>query len=263
MTYHDDITRLYRRAGYHFILADGNVLHGGDNRFPNITTEWLTFSKSFYSAVMADLGSTMTVNIVNDPVLLQQYSNFTHMINESDVDNQWRHPGPARDSYENLKNNSDIGALGITPSTFYTQFLCQVPKRKPTGQLLVSVLVADLVLLSALWALVKLATTIMIDRRSVESQYCQGCREILLNAKGDGQELGSMLSETEDNTITQPTSTRLRAGAGIRHSSNISTNSALPLLDVGFRAGDWDYDETSRNDQSAFSSTTRIGGHRW
>ena len=54
-------------------------------------------------------------------------------------------PGPARDSYEALKDQT-----GPLQAVVFTKYLCQVPRRKSTGTLLLSILVADLVFMQAL-----------------------------------------------------------------------------------------------------------------
>jgi hypothetical protein len=52
-----------------------------------------------------------------------------------------------------------IGKPHITPSTIFTTYLCQTPERKLTTALIISVLLANLVLLRALWTIVTMVAT--------------------------------------------------------------------------------------------------------
>lgn len=63
----------------------------------------------------------------------------------------------------------------ITPSVLATTYVCQVPRLKSTGTLIVSVLVADLVLLQAIWKLFVLATNYFLTLNKDERRYCEEC----------------------------------------------------------------------------------------
>ncbi len=162
------------------------VLH---HIYPDIWTQADNFAKAFYSAILVDLGSNFSANILTDPKLLQPLTNFETM---TDLEKPWLKAGPARQSFEQLQNST--GGLGITPSTIYAQYLCQVPKQKATGSLLVSILVADLVLLQALWQIVKWVTTSWVGHRDPHANYCEGCST---DYKGhDEHELGHLDKNT-------------------------------------------------------------------
>ena len=82
----------------------------------------------------------MVPNILVNVTSLQHFTQkFTSMQNNTPN----ARPGPARDSYEALKNQT--GPLNTSTAVISTKYLCQVPRRKSTGTLLVSILVADLV----------------------------------------------------------------------------------------------------------------------
>ena len=103
------------------------------------------------------------------------------------------HPGPAHDSYEALKDHT--GPLNTSTAVISTKYLCQVPKRKSTGTLLLSILVADLVFMQALWKMFELCTvawlahkdpkgrkrsSVRVDEAQrlmlvVIANYCSGC----------------------------------------------------------------------------------------
>ncbi len=124
------------------------------NAAPNIWLASDSLAKSFYSTILTDLGQTSTVpNILLNATTLQYFTqNFTSMQNYTPN----AQPGPARDSYEALKDQT--GPLNTSTAVISTKYLCQVPRRKSTGTLFVSILVADLVFMQALWKIFNLCT---------------------------------------------------------------------------------------------------------
>jgi hypothetical protein len=106
-----------------------------------------TLAKSFYSAVYADLGRVNGSNILTNEDILQKLTS-----NYSNIAFNKVSAGPATDSYEALKETT--GKPVLTPSTIFTTYLCQIPERKLTTTLIVSVLLANLVLLRALWTII-------------------------------------------------------------------------------------------------------------
>jgi hypothetical protein len=57
------------------------------------------------------------------------------------------------------------GKAEVTPSTIFTTYLCQTPERKLTTALVVLVLLADLVLLRALWSIMTFVTVHIVNAR--------------------------------------------------------------------------------------------------
>ncbi|MCJ1468157.1 hypothetical protein MMC07_006785 [Pseudocyphellaria aurata] len=114
------------------------------------------FAKIFYSLVLADLGNDSTENVLKNASLLQ---NYTHARNTS---NGW---------FQSYNNNS----LNLNSSTIYQEYLCQVPQRKPIGPLLVSIFVADLVLLQAVWKILNWITTAWTEHHQHQAKFCEGC----------------------------------------------------------------------------------------
>ena len=125
-----------------------------NNAAPNIWLASDSLAKSFYSTILTDLGQTTTVpNILLNATTLQYFTqNFTSMQNNTPN----AQPGPARDSYEALKDQT--GPLNTSTAVISTRYLCQVPRRKSTGTLFVSILVADLVFMQALWKIFNFCT---------------------------------------------------------------------------------------------------------
>lgn len=129
-----------------------------NNASPNIWLASDSLAKSFYSTIMTDLGqTTATPNILLNETALQYFTqNFTTM--QSFFINAV--PGPANDSYDALKYQT--GPLNNSVAVISTKYLCQVPRRKSTGTLFVSILVADLVFMQALWKIYNFLTVIWL-----------------------------------------------------------------------------------------------------
>lgn len=136
---------------------------------PNIWSAADSLAKSMYSMVLTDLGQTeLEQNILTDPVLLQ---NFTASIDYTDIENSWLAKlGVAMKDFNTLKHTT--GPLGVSPSVLSTNYICQVPRLKSTGTLLLAVLVADLVFLQALWLLTTLVAGWFLDP---SANVCEGC----------------------------------------------------------------------------------------
>lgn len=177
---------------YHFVDDVGNITYwtGYDNSThhttlsdwarwgiaPNVWPQADNFAKAFYSSIMADLGNANTQNILTNSTLLQRYSlqinNMPALINLPRLSG-----GPAGASYNELRSTPTMGNLSITPSTFFTEYLCEVPRRKPTGTLFLTVLVADLVLLQAVWTIVTFIAAAINERRNKNANVnvCERC----------------------------------------------------------------------------------------
>lgn len=78
-------------------------------------------------------------------------------------------PGPANDSYEALKDHA--GSLNTSAAVISMKYLCQVPKRKTSGTLIVSILVADLVFMQALWKIFILCTGAWLTHRDPRGKH--------------------------------------------------------------------------------------------
>ena len=121
-------------------------------------------ARSFYSAVLTDLGKVDGANILTDEVALQyftrNYNNVTFLLLSA---------GPATDSYDALK--ASTGKPQVTPSTIFTTYLCQTPARKLTAALIVSVLLADLVLLGTLWSIMTFIAVYIVNARDPKGKY--------------------------------------------------------------------------------------------
>ncbi|KAJ3546309.1 hypothetical protein NM208_g2073 [Fusarium decemcellulare] len=131
--------------------------------YPNIWITADTLAKAVYSTILVDLGQTRPEsNILTDTKLLTHFTSGLSTIQRANLS-----PGPANDSYSVLKKST--GPLRVTPSVISTAYICQVPRLKPAGNLIVAILVADLVLLQAVWQLYKLATEAYLTRTHPDS----------------------------------------------------------------------------------------------
>lgn len=226
-----DVTKIRCVANYSGTLSGEYGCSDMDNTVSNYLDYWPfiypqadQYAKVFYSAILADLGSSSLDNILVNASLLQEYSHdFSTDIYDWD--------GPAFQSYNELKDVT--GPLKITPSTIYAEYLCQVPQRKPMGPLLVAIFVADLVFLQALWNILTWITTAWTERNYSEAKFCEGC-------------LAAMARGTYELSLTAPTDaaqgsshalseTSISPALGSRRGRHRSSESQQPLvLSPGF-----------------------------
>jgi hypothetical protein len=133
----------------------------GDFPIPPMVDEVDNFAKSFYSAVLTDLGQNDTNLLINESTLeyLQTHSNM-------DVD-----------SVTQGYNATALKDLRATPATLFMQYECSVPVLKGVGSVFISVLLANLVFLQALWVLLNWGSTWWLHRQDPRSNYCPGCQK--------------------------------------------------------------------------------------
>jgi len=217
-----DITNLdYFDIDYRFIqdkgLGDFAVIFPGDNDFdtslsnlsyhqtyPNIWIPADSVVKSFYSTILTDLGQVASAspNILTSATTLQHFTaNFSMILdpNQDNIANAY--PGPALQDYDKLK--SQTGPLGTTTSVIFSKYLCQVPKLKSAGSLFVSILLADLVFLQALWYIFKFSTEALLMQKKLrgpEVNYCEGC---LKSREREGYGLAELTMPGRDEVILE------------------------------------------------------------
>ncbi|KAI7187997.1 hypothetical protein KC363_g5697 [Hortaea werneckii] len=151
--------------------------------YPNIWESADILAKAAYSTVLTDLGH---VNSTTNMLLHEDYvryftSNFSEI--KRNIENAY--PGPSERSYAAERS----GPLGTTPSVFATRYVCSVPERKPAGSIFVSVLVADLVMLQAVWFLFTSAIDLFSLRSKSGAYHCQGCSKQPLIMNGEYREV--------------------------------------------------------------------------
>jgi hypothetical protein len=149
---------------------------------PSLTTDsadvlWQVeaLGRVFLSTMWTDLGQQQQeLNIFSDPVLLQD-STQNMTATESRLASASREHlfGPETKPY--LNDQTDDASLGVSPSIIATNYLCQIPQRKPWGSLITSVLVADLVFLRTLWAIITFVASYFTKRHDPTANSCDTC----------------------------------------------------------------------------------------
>jgi hypothetical protein len=132
-----------------------------------------------YSAVMTDLGRItlpQSSNIMANPNILQSYSENFPSLNNVDpiIGVSYIYSQVPNGTFDDLRAEVGSGPLDITPSVISTEYLCSVPRLKSTGNIFVSILLADLVLLNAAWVIYCLVVGRFFVR-SATANYCEGC----------------------------------------------------------------------------------------
>ena len=131
------------------------------------------FATVFYSTILSDLGQPNGPNILTDFGLIQQYvlegydSRPLPGFNPSTT--------TAQQAFDQAK--ASAGPLSISPSTFNSQYICQVPRRRSTGPVLIAILVADIVFLQALFNILTLTSTWLLTRKDKQANFCEGCKK--------------------------------------------------------------------------------------
>lgn len=126
--------------------------------WPSIFPQADNYLKLLYSMVLADLGSASVDSILTNASLLQGYIQNSSM---TDTNNKLK--------------DSGIVPLEVTPSTIYAEYSCQVPQRKAVGPLIVTIVIADLVFLQAIYTILTWITTAWTERNNQQAKFCEGC----------------------------------------------------------------------------------------
>jgi len=109
--------------------------------------------------------------LLNTDALEYFTSNLTNNITGHNVwiNQIWQATPPADRSYSELRAQNMIGDLVINKTVISSQYLCQVPKLKSSGSLFIAVLVADLVMLQALWMVVNWTMVTWLEHKNPSS----------------------------------------------------------------------------------------------
>ncbi|PSR80093.1 hypothetical protein BD289DRAFT_441437 [Coniella lustricola] len=135
------------------------------------------FAKSYYSTVMWDLNFNSTINAFANASATQYLQNT---VNGGALSGD---PNP-------IANLSILGTSELQgqPAQFSVQYICSVPRQKDTGSLIVSVAVANIVLLSAFWKLFETVARRWLIAKDRNWNVCPGCLESggALDGRGAG-----------------------------------------------------------------------------
>lgn len=159
-------------------------------------------AKIFESTVMTDLGQvSYQPNVLTDPSLVNWFTaNYSQIDTKlTAIENEaWYLPLP---DHHDL-NAEDEKLLGVNPSVLALTYLCQVPQRKGFGDLFISVLIADLVLLQALWTITMFVATMLAERKDPQANFCDGCAQSRITDHGiaPAKYISLDSSDRNDNT---------------------------------------------------------------
>jgi hypothetical protein len=113
------------------------------------------FATIFMSIILTDLGDTTdTRNILLNKTAIEEYINFL----EESLVSRYQLNGP-------------VVNLGTSPSVIPRKYLCQVPQRKPIRTMILSILIANLVFMQALWKLFNLIINLWLTQRDSEGKF--------------------------------------------------------------------------------------------
>ncbi|KAI0010064.1 hypothetical protein F4779DRAFT_579175 [Xylariaceae sp. FL0662B] len=160
-----------------------SVLAEGPEKFerpvPGIWRSVEVLGKAMWFTVMADLGRNDDAmpNMLARPALLANLSSNMTQANQT-LRREFRWGLAAIDD-QFLKNfdptQSRNSQLRVNQSLLTTDYLCQIPQLKSPGNLFVSILVADLVILQTLWKIFTLIIDGFCIKDTEEAQSCTTC----------------------------------------------------------------------------------------
>ncbi|KUI71973.1 hypothetical protein VM1G_07755 [Cytospora mali] len=204
------------------VLAEGTT---DQKPMPSVWQPMNVLGKAMWFTVMADLGrdDDFLPNMLSHPDMLENLSANMSVVNET-ITPRWdwglRNRGASVVPFVASESTTDNVELTVTPSVLATNYICQVPKRKATGTLIVSILVADLVLLQTIWKIYVLAVDRFFISKREDLQYCQGCARNLVveetgmplkdvkTARGDVSEYDEYLSIDQGEGVVPSQSSR-------------------------------------------------------
>ena len=163
---------------------------GGLQQFNNYTCDTITtcglfkiarisnnvdvFAKTFYATILADLGQKADIHIqpgVNGiDYLISALGNVSESAGGSENTTFLGYPSDS--AWASLQS---IIPLIVNAATIYAEYACMIPKIKNTPSLLISLFIADFVLLQATWAVAKWVISRVLEARDPQMHYCLGC----------------------------------------------------------------------------------------
>lgn len=164
------------------VLANGDGMTG--KAVPGIWIPLAMLAKAMWFTVLADLGRDdgaggFMPNALANPDLLQNFTADLSAVNAS-LPGAWRWgvTSASRSLAPYDAGRDGTAQLGVNSSVLATSYACQTPRLKSPGTLFVAVLVADLVLLQAIWKVYVMAVDYWVGKRS-DAMYCEGCATLL------------------------------------------------------------------------------------
>lgn len=120
------------------------------------------FAKAFYSSILLDLGSASP---------LTDERSITYLLSQRNASVLGV---PTAKAVATFKD--EMAALNSTAAQLSLQYVCSVPKQKDRFTMVVSIMIADLVLLSAFWQCLNWVATKWLSAQNPDWNYCPGCK---------------------------------------------------------------------------------------
>ncbi|KAI1759211.1 hypothetical protein GGR53DRAFT_166679 [Hypoxylon sp. FL1150] len=134
--------------------------------------------KSMWFTVLADLGRNDDAmpNMLARPNLLANLTSDLATMNKT-LRSQFRWGLGSRTFMQAFNPSEDV-PLQVNQSILAADYLCQVPQLKSPGTLFISILVADLVFLQALWKILTLTVDGFFLKSTEEARHCANCAPV-------------------------------------------------------------------------------------
>lgn len=155
---------------------------------PNISTVVDVFGKTYYSLLLSDFNSTEDVRSTNVISTAKGLEYLQSVFSNETAEEKFRID---KEKDRNAKFDENAGRIhqvfdpntaNLTQplataayTTLVLQYLCSQPIRKSTFKLILAVLVADIVFLSACWTVFGWIATWWLGRRDSTVEHCAGC----------------------------------------------------------------------------------------
>lgn len=153
------------------------------------------FGKAFYSSIMLDMGS---------PSPLTDADSITYLLSQRNITVQGVKNTQAVD-----KLKDEMAPLNSTAAQLSLQYVCSVPKEKDRFSMVVSIIIADLVLLSAFWQGLNWVATKCVSSQNRDWNHCLGCER---HTEAGGWKIGTP-SKTDNESaqlvMQRPSESRL------------------------------------------------------
>ncbi|KAG8157008.1 hypothetical protein KVR01_013230 [Diaporthe batatas] len=120
------------------------------------------FAKAFYSFVLLDLGN---------PSLLTDGDFITYLLSQRNDTILGVDPTKALETFK-----GEMAPLSSTAAQLSLQYVCSVPQKKEIFSLVVSVIIGNIVLLSAFWSLLNWMASTCVSSQDRNWNHCVGCQ---------------------------------------------------------------------------------------
>ncbi|TGJ78385.1 hypothetical protein E0Z10_g10382 [Xylaria hypoxylon] len=175
-------------CGTHQLSALADSAPAFERPLPGIWRSVEILAKAIFFTVLADFGRNDDAmpNMLAHPDLLAILSSNLTAVNDT-LGSAFRwgiHTSVIQKSFDPSRSQSETQQLGVNDSMLATDYLCQVPRLKSAGTLFLSVLVADLVILQAIWKIYTLVANSFLPKDNDKKKQCNACTCSTQDEKG-------------------------------------------------------------------------------